>query len=465
MGLSSLSGLSGLSAVFGGGFVPSQISGLVADWNPGALSLNDGDAISSLTDTYGGYHATATSTLRPTFKTNILGTNPAARFAGAQGMVTPNIDLSATGAITLYVVGNPSTSGSDQILVERTTNFNSFPDGFLLYRTATNQYAGGHVGNVAGALAWTTADGTTPRKLTTTPRVLTMVLDKGQAAASEIRVYRGSTLFGAATGASNNTTLSYGAARPLYFGARAQASVFLTGDLFRILLFNTAHTQAQRWLIETYLGRLYNLEPIHGTIIFDGDSLTYGTDGASGRQTTPYPSALTAGLSSRYAWDNFGVPAQTLVQMEADAATQIDANLNRNAFCALVVWGGLNDMATANGSQSGATTFGRLQTYCNSRRAAGWTLANNAPIYVITAPPSNSVGVDGTFETRRNAYNTLIRAGDSSYDRVIDLASDSRLDDGTGTVNATIDAGDHVHLTNTGYGYVAALVKTALGVT
>lgn len=458
---SLINGVLGASAAFS----PGQISGLVEDWNADTVSGADGDVIGTWTGAYASIAASATTTLRPTLKLAIQNGRACLRFAGAQGMATPNIDLSGTGALTVYVVGNPSTSGSDQVLVERTANYNSAADGFIVYRTSGNQYIASHIGNVAGADSWTTADGTTPRKLTTTPRVLSTVFDKSQVAANEVRLYRGGTLFGSSSGAANNTTQSFGSAKALYFGARNQASLFLTGDIYRILLYSGAHTATQRWQIETYLGRYYDLEPQSGMIIFEGDSLTYGSDGSGGRQTTPYPTALIASVSGKYAWDNYGVAGQTLAQMESDAATQIDVNYRSAiSYKPIVVWGGTNDMGTAGGANSAATTFGRLQTYCNSRRSAGWTIANNAPIYVLTCLARNDANAPGDFETKRQAYNTLIKAGDSSYDYVIDLATDSRLDDGTGTLPAGVDSGDHVHLTNTGYGYVAALVKTALGI-
>jgi lysophospholipase L1-like esterase len=51
--------------------------------------------------------------------------------------------------------------------------------------------------------------------------------------------------------------------------------------------------------------------------------------------------------------------------------------------------------------------------------------------------------------------NTLIKSDATLYDSLIDLGADSRLQDAT---NVTYYNADKVHLTDTGYGVVAALV-------
>jgi hypothetical protein len=447
----------------GAAFAPTQISGLVADWDVRALSLNDDDAISSLTDTYGGYHATGTTTQRPTYKANILNGKPVARFNGtANGLVTSAINLSGTSAITLFVVGNSATSGADHVFVEMSSNYNSQADSFLFYRASTNQYVWTHIGNVAGADTFLTTDGTAPRKLTTTPRVLCGVYDKSQAAAAEVTGYRGHMQFGTRTGASNNTN-NYGN-RALYIGARNQASLFLNGDIARILLYSRALTEAERWLVNTYLGRTFGLEPQSGMLIFDGDSLTYGaTVGGDSRAANPYPSQVITALTNKYAWENYAVGGQQWTDMTSDATTQIDPMRSSSApRSALVVWAGTNDMGSVGGNQSAATTYSRLQTYCNARRSAGFTIANNAPIFVLTCLPRGDAGAPGDFETKRQSYNTLIRAGDSSYDYVIDVAADSRIGDSGDQNDTTYYASDKIHLIEAGYGVVAGLVTTAL---
>lgn len=69
--------------------VLSDYSGLRAWWKADSLSLNDGDSISSWADSSGnGRTLTQSLTLRPTYKTNIFNSLPAARFDGSNDRLT-----------------------------------------------------------------------------------------------------------------------------------------------------------------------------------------------------------------------------------------------------------------------------------------------------------------------------------------------------------------------------------------
>lgn len=74
----------------GAAFSPSDISGLQLWLKASALSLSDGDPVSTWTDSSGnGRHATQSGSERPTFKTAILNGKPVIRFNGTdEFMVT-----------------------------------------------------------------------------------------------------------------------------------------------------------------------------------------------------------------------------------------------------------------------------------------------------------------------------------------------------------------------------------------
>jgi lysophospholipase L1-like esterase len=183
-----------------------------------------------------------------------------------------------------------------------------------------------------------------------------------------------------------------------------------------------------------------------GLIIFDGDSRTIGT-------TSPYPTqcmALTSMTAKNYSWYNSGVSGESVNDFSANAATEVDANY-RSLFGAhniCVVWGGVND---ANAGASAATIYSRLLTYWAARRAAGFK------VVACTEIDAQDAGREAVnwHSTLYPALNTLIRSDPHAYDVLVDLGADSRLQDAT---NTTYFNADKVHLTDTGYSVVAALV-------
>ena len=182
--------------------------------------------------------------------------------------------------------------------------------------------------------------------------------------------------------------------------------------------------------------------------VFDGDSLTVGS-GSSGGNT--YPAQYLA-LVGGGGWEsyNVGINGQTLAGMAA--ASDVDGKFDvvRPAR-KLYVWGGTNDMRAGTDD---TTTYGRLVTYCNARKAIGWQ------IYVMTCLPRTGdvLPDDATFETRRLAFNTAVRTNYATFaDKLVDIALDSRIGDAGDNTDTTYYSGDNVHLNNTGYGVVAAL--------
>ncbi len=181
-------------------------------------------------------------------------------------------------------------------------------------------------------------------------------------------------------------------------------------------------------------------------IICDGDSLTYGTGATHG--VNDYPTQMQALLGGTTAWrvNNQGTPSETLAQMEANAAATVDIQYETprtENIC--IIWGGTNDLVLVGV----ATTETRLQTYCNSRRAAGWK------VIAVTCLPRNEAN---PFEANRQAYNTWIRAqGTGLYDALVDIAADPRIGDAGDNTDLTYYDADQTHLNNAGYAVVAAL--------
>lgn len=203
--------------------------------------------------------------------------------------------------------------------------------------------------------------------------------------------------------------------------------------------------------------RYYALNQNPALFAIDGDSrctnYPHGTAGPTPAEQ--WPALIANTTTTPLVVPNFGVPGQTQAAMNADAVAQVDAiynatNAKNIAYCG----GGINDLP----ADSAATIETAIQTWCTTRRAAGYQ------VIVATIPPASSVS--GANETKRAAINTWIRANWSSWaDQLCDLDNDSRLQTPS---NTTYYLADGVHYTAAGHAVVAELVKAnlaALGLT
>lgn len=184
-----------------------------------------------------------------------------------------------------------------------------------------------------------------------------------------------------------------------------------------------------------------------GLVLFDGDS----------RTNSDYPGscmAVAAVAAKRYGWRNFAVDGATLTNMIADQATQVLSNYRAGlGNHIVVVWGGINDAA---GGANAATIHGRIQTYCQAARAAGFR------VVVCTEIDGQSAGLNAVawHGTIWPALNTLIRANYASYaDGLADLGANASLQDAT---DGTFFEADAVHPNATGIQVVKGVVATAV---
>lgn len=103
---------------------PSDFSGLAAWWKADSLSLADGTAIDTWTDSSGnGKDATATLTARPVFKTNIFGSLPAVRFDGSNDFFSfTSIPLGNFGTNPVFTLIHVGTQTADGVLIGFSAN-------------------------------------------------------------------------------------------------------------------------------------------------------------------------------------------------------------------------------------------------------------------------------------------------------------------------------------------------------
>jgi hypothetical protein len=102
---------------------PDTIPGLTNLWKADSLTtLNDGDLISSWPDAKAGNILSAAGTARPTFKTNIFGNKPVARFDGTANTMgmSSTITLSITTGFTVIACWAGNGGAGTRYLLSRT---------------------------------------------------------------------------------------------------------------------------------------------------------------------------------------------------------------------------------------------------------------------------------------------------------------------------------------------------------
>jgi hypothetical protein len=221
----------------GGGFTPASISGLVAWFKADAISgKNDGDAISSWTDSSGNTnHAVqATGSLQPLYKTAIQNGKPVVRFDGTDDYVQFG-DASALTAGTGFIVAKANADPA-----AASTNAGLWHLGT---HAATPTFYPFTDSNVYDAF------GTDSRKSTGNP---TPTL-------AAFNVYTVSSAAGAWTSWFNGTQHFTTATNTVSFptdpklGRGIAAGVALLGDIGEFLLYNSALSAGNRQAVEAYL--------------------------------------------------------------------------------------------------------------------------------------------------------------------------------------------------------------------
>jgi hypothetical protein len=182
------------------------------------------------------------------------------------------------------------------------------------------------------------------------------------------------------------------------------------------------------------------------------DSLTYGqevSDSASKGGTTVGANPVAAALSSLGSgWGavNLGNQGEEVSQAQAVVAAQL-ANLSDSRRTAqwYLFLGGTNDLGHG---VAVATIESRIQSFCQSVRAAGWRVA------VSTIPPVGAgctiylpTTSAATFNSRAATVNAWLRANWSTFaDLLVDTAADPRLQ----SYNATYYISDQLHFSDSG---------------
>lgn len=220
-------------------FSPPNISGLVVWLKADSLSLNDGDAVATWTDSSGTGNTASQSVAlnRPTYKTNILNGLPVVRFASVSvnymTIATPLLFNTSGANASMFIVIKQTTSATVGVL--------SVGNGgwFLRYTSVTSaSYA--HVGQTV--ITQTVVNQFNVLQV----RRAGLNTEIGVNGTLQAPVLQGG--YTVATGLAN------------YIGVLTDAlGNPMNGDIAEIVLYNTTLTDPQQLQVARYLGGKYGI--------------------------------------------------------------------------------------------------------------------------------------------------------------------------------------------------------------
>ena len=235
-------------------FSPASISGmrlwLKADAGTLDASGNpitvDSTAIATWQDQSGlNAHATqSTPAVRPILRTGANGQNgkPAVYFSGSTSLVSGGVSVAG---FTVFLAFKSSVAGS---LYEQSANIGS-NDGFVLYGTSpyTLQVKKGGVFNALNtSLNWSV--GASPK--------LTTHRYNGTSASHTLRLNKSAVSTTVQTAGDPGTTVSNNV---IYIASRGASSVFMTGFIYEMIVYNGSLSDSDVIKIENYLSTKWSI--------------------------------------------------------------------------------------------------------------------------------------------------------------------------------------------------------------
>ena len=242
-----------LLTVMGGiKFSPASLPSLVLWLDASVITgLSDDDPVTTWADLSGaGLDAVqAVEAKQPKYKTSIINGLPVVRFDGGDALVTSTNDIASDKA-SVFIVCTVA-SGGDHILLEHGTTISVATKPFSLSRGADNKLnalilgAVGYNYNLSSLL------------VNTTPFLACGIFDKSLETKEATQYINGVT--GGTQPIDANNTDAFGTANSFYIGERNGASVYLTGDIGEIIVYNSALSDLNRKKVENYLQRKWGL--------------------------------------------------------------------------------------------------------------------------------------------------------------------------------------------------------------
>lgn len=233
----------------GAGFTKDSVSGLLRWWKADALSYVEGNSVSQWDDSSGnaGHAIQATGTKQPTYRAAPTGFNgkPGVEFDGGDGLVTSgNVSL---GPFTVFAVWR--ASGTPGFIYEHSVNSGT-NNGHFLYATI------GTTVNVKRAGGVQEKNLTNNWGVDGAVRVTAQVFDGVNISGCKLYINGADQSL---TTVTNTGTDTNSASAVFSIGARNAASIFLTGVIAEILVYNSALGSGDRGVVFTYLGSKYGI--------------------------------------------------------------------------------------------------------------------------------------------------------------------------------------------------------------
>ncbi|OGI06376.1 MAG: hypothetical protein A3F80_01020 [Candidatus Melainabacteria bacterium RIFCSPLOWO2_12_FULL_35_11] len=223
-------------------FDPSTVAGLKVWLKANALTYNEGDPISSWTDSSGnGNNFTGTAPTRPEFRTNVINGLPVVRFTSHGELLSSSFNLDDSKKTTIFFVAKSINDQWNEVIG---TSGDSFYLAFhypttTLFRIWTNTSSNNFDTTIDDATAAFKYYTVTINE-TTGANGVTNIRQQG--------VDKGDT--------SSRSRGDFGS---LYLGDARPANQGLHGDLAEILIYEAAITGTDLTNIETYLKNKYGL--------------------------------------------------------------------------------------------------------------------------------------------------------------------------------------------------------------
>ena len=184
-------------------------------------------------------------------------------------------------------------------------------------------------------------------------------------------------------------------------------------------------------------------------VSFEGDSLTNYNNGGDWQTWPTWIMKYSPYFSQSSSTRNDASPGKEAATMASQYSTKGHLNrpTNNNDIGWYFIWGGTNDI-TIDGL-SAATTYGYLQTI--------WAAARADRYRVVAFTMAPRTDCTSACETRRLAFNTLIRGDHTLYDYLVepDIIMPNAAD-------TTYYRSDGVHINNTGSLKISQLVNTVV---
>lgn len=220
-------------------FVPTDIASIRLWYKADGLTgLVDGDPVSSMTDFSGqSNHGTASTTARPTYKTNIINGKPIIRFDGTANFLTLTTGIASAAPYTVFFVYKKRVSGGlffTLLASNQTSCYTAFDysDGNFYAFTQNNSYTQSTgTGNNTSAFVTISHIGVGSNH------------DTAWKNGTNINLVNQS-----GTGTSSNFN---------EVGRRSADGLFADGDLAELIYYNTNLNLTQRQQVEAYLRTKY----------------------------------------------------------------------------------------------------------------------------------------------------------------------------------------------------------------